>query len=115
MELGMAPKFTYSSVTQDIICAPEAISGICNFLDQVGAQKAMVVCGPSILQGSDVVERVQDALGKRCIGLFSGVAPHSPVHVLEEAVAVARDLQPDALVSVGVAALTTLPKVSLHC
>ena len=53
------------------------------------------------MRGSDVVRRVQDALGERCAGLFSGVAPHSPVEVLEEAAGVARDMQPDALISVG--------------
>ena len=37
----------------------------------------------------------------RAVGLFSGVASHSPVEVLEEAVTVARELQPDVLVSVG--------------
>ena len=61
----------------------------------------MVVCGPSILHGSDAVYRVQEALGHRCVGLFSGVSPHSPVEVLQEAVEVARSLGLDALVSVG--------------
>lgn len=101
MEQAKALTFSYSNAGQDIIFSPDAISGICNSLDQVGAARAMVVCGPSILRGSDVVQRVQDALGERCAGLFSGVAPHSPVEVLEEAAAVATDLQPDALISVG--------------
>lgn len=61
----------------------------------------MVVCGPSILEKSDVVRRVQDALGDRAVGLYSGVAPHSPVHTLDEAMRLADDLKPDALVSVG--------------
>ena len=60
-----------------------------------------MVCGPSILSHSDVVHRVQEALGGRESGLFSGIAPHSPVEVLYEAVAMARELEPDALVSVG--------------
>ena len=93
--------FSYNNGDQDIILSPDAISGICDSLDRLSAARAMVVCGPSILMGSDVVQRVQDALGKRCVGLFPGVAPHSPVDVLEEAAAVARDLQPDALISVG--------------
>ena len=101
MEQARALTFSYNNGGQDIIFSPDAISGIRDSLDQVGAARAMVVCGPSILRGSDVVQRVQDALGERCAGLFSGVAPHSPVEVLDEAMAVARDLQPDALISVG--------------
>ncbi len=96
-----ALKFSYSSVEQELICGPDTISSICASLDKVGAEKAMIICGPSILRGSDVVQRVQEALGERCVGLFSGVAPHSPVEVLQEAVEVARELEPDALVSVG--------------
>ena len=101
MEQARALTFSYNSGGQNIIFSPDAISGICDSLDQVGAARAMVFCGPSILRGSDVVQRVQDALGERCAGIFSGVAPHSPVDILEEAVAVARDLQPVALISVG--------------
>lgn len=94
-------EFHFASLTQDIVCGPDAISGMGESLDRLGARRAMVVCGPSILEGSDVVQRVQHALGARCAGLFSGVAPHSPVEVLRNAVAAAKDLQPDSLVSVG--------------
>ena len=93
--------YTYRSLAQEIVCGPEAISGIGESLDRMGASRAMVLCGPSILEGCDVVQRVQDALGERCVGLFSGVAPHSPVEVLRQAVDAARDVNPDALVSVG--------------
>ena len=101
MESDRPLEFSYSTVAQEITCAPDAISGLGEWLDRVGAGAAMVVCGPSILQGSDAVYRVQEALGHRCVGLFSGVSPHSPVEVLHEAVEVARSLGPDALVSVG--------------
>lgn len=96
-----ALKFRYSSLAQDIICAPDAISSIGDSLDKLGAERAMLVCGPTILSKSDVVQRVQDALGERSVGLFSQVAPHSPVEVLQDAVALARELEPDVLVSVG--------------
>jgi len=61
----------------------------------------MVICGPSILEKSDVVRRVQESLGDRCVGLFPGVAPHSPVATLDEAMRLAEEVKPDALVSVG--------------
>ena len=93
--------YRHSGLAQDIICAEEAISGIGDSLDKPNAKRAMVVCGPTILRNCDVVQRVQEALGSRCVGLFSGVAPHSPVEMVQEAVALARELQPEALVSVG--------------
>ena len=93
--------YSYSSVTQEVVCAGDAISGLPGVLDRAGVTRAMVLCGPSILEKSDVVQRVRTALGDRFAGLFSGVAPHSPVHTLDEAMRVAGDLKPDGLVSVG--------------
>jgi len=101
MELAQALKFSYTSVAQEIVCDTDTIVGLCDTLDRLEAKNAMIVCGPSILRGSDVIKRVQEALGARCVGLFAGVAPHAPVSTLEEAMAVAREVQPEALVSVG--------------
>jgi len=86
---------------RNIICAPDAISGLPASLERLGLSRSLVVCGPTILEHSDAVQRVQRALGDRCIGLYPGVAPHAPVEMLEEAVATARELQPDSLVAVG--------------
>ena len=94
-------EYRYTSGDHDIICAPDSISGMSSALDRLGVSRALAVCGPTILEHADVVQRVQRALGDRCIGLYSGVAPHAPVEMLEEAVAVARELEPDALVAVG--------------
>ena len=61
----------------------------------------MIVCGPTILRHANVVQRVQDILGKRCIGVFAGVIPHAPVEMLQETVQAAAACQPQALISVG--------------
>jgi len=94
-------EYTYRGMAQDIVCGPEAISGIDGILEGLGTKRAMVICGPTILEGADVVQRVQSALGTRYAGLFSGVAPHSPVEVLRQAVEAARAVGPDVLISVG--------------
>jgi len=93
--------YTYNSVAQEVVCAEDAISSLPAIVDRLGGARVMLVCGPSILEKSNVITRVQSALGDRCVGLFSGVAPHSPVHTLDEAMRLAHDLKPDALVSVG--------------
>ena len=101
MELAQALKFSYTSVAQEIVCDTDTVVNLCDTLDRLETKKAMIVCGPSILRNSDVIKRVQEALGARCVGLFAGVAPHAPVSTLEEAMTVAREVQPEALVSVG--------------
>ena len=99
--MAQALNYNYNSVAQEVVCAEDAISSLPAVLDRLGGTRAMVVCGPSILEKSDVVRRVQDALGDRCVGLFSGVAPHSPVHTLDEAMRLASEIKSDALGSVG--------------
>ena len=93
--------YTYNSVKHQIVCDVDAISGLPGILQRAGASRAMVLCGPSILAHSDVVPRVKEALGNQHVGLYSGVAPHSPVATLDAAVALARETGADALVSVG--------------
>ena len=93
--------YVFNSVKHEIVCEVDAISGLPAVLERAGGSRAMVVCGPSILAHCDVVPRVQQALGDRCVALYSGVAPHSPVATLEAAVALAREREADALVSVG--------------
>ena len=101
MEAATALQYRYSGLAQEIICDSDAISGIRQSLDGLGVKRALVVCGPTILEKSNVVQRVQEALGGYCAGLFSGVAPHSPIEVVERAVEIAGELNPDCLVSVG--------------
>ena len=93
--------YVFNSVKHEIVCDVDAISGLSSVLQRAGASRAMVLCGPSILAHCDVVPRVQKALGDLCVGLYSGVAPHSPVATLDSAVALAKETGADALVSVG--------------
>ena len=63
--------YNFNSVAQEIVCAPDAISGLPDVLDRLGSTRAMVTCGSSILEKSDVIKRVRAALGDRFVGLFS--------------------------------------------
>ena len=81
MTLEKPLDYQVSTADRNIICSPDAISGIADSLEKLGSKRALVVCGPTILEHSNVVQRVQKALGDRCIGLYSGVAPHAPVEL----------------------------------
>lgn len=101
MNRSAALAYTYSTIERQVVCKPDAIADLGDLLDHLQADSAMVICGPTILQHANVVQRVQAVLGSRCIGLFSGVLPHAPVEMFEDAIRMVRDLQPAALVSVG--------------
>ena len=97
-------RFVFSSVAQEIVCASDAIDatdGLGAMLERWHAERALIVCGPNIRSGSDVVGRVEAALGARQVGVFDGVLPHAPVHTLEAAMKIAKTVRPSVLVSVG--------------
>ena len=93
--------YRYHPLHQDIICAETAIATLPATVDALGASRAMITCGPTILRACNVVPRVQEALGSRYVGVYAGVAPHAPVETVEEGVALAKEVQPDVFISVG--------------
>ena len=81
-------QYHYKNIGQDIICGADTISGINDTLDEMHLNRALIVCGPTILSKSDVVQRVEGSLGDKYVGIFSGVTPHSPINTVEEGVQV---------------------------
>ena len=98
---GNALRYHYNPLHQDIICSESAIDELANTVDGLGAGRAMITCGPTILQACNVVPRVQEALGGRYVGTYSGVLPHSPVESVVAGVEMAKELLPDVFISVG--------------
>ena len=94
-------QYRYNPLHQNIICSATAIDALPVTVDALGASRAMIICGPTILRACDVVPRVQAALGSRYAGVYAGVAPHAPVETVEEGVAMAKEAQPDVFISVG--------------
>ena len=94
-------KYRYNPLHQDIICSETAIDDLPSTVDSLGASRAMITCGPTILSACDVVPRVQEALGSRYVGTYSGVLPHSPVETVEAGVTMAQETRPDIFISVG--------------
>ena len=97
----MPASYKYQPLRQDIICAETAIDALPAAVDALGGSRALITCGPTILNACDVVPRVREALGGRYAGIYAGVAPHSPVETVEAGADAAREAQPDILVSVG--------------
>ena len=94
-------QYRYNPLHQDIICSETAINDLPATVDSLGASRAMITCGPTILAACDVVPRVQEALGSRYVGTYSGVQPHSPVDTVEAGVGMAQEIRPDVFISVG--------------
>jgi len=95
------PSFTYQGVAHRMVCGRDSIVSLRDEVERLGAKRAMVICGPSILKHSDVVGRVQKALGDKYVGIFSGVQPHVPLETIAPAAESAKELKADVFISVG--------------
>jgi len=79
----------------------DAIGSLAGEVDRLKAQRVLVVCGQSVAEKTDLVERVKAALGGRVAGVFSGGKTGSPVTSVLEGVAAAREVDADGIVAVG--------------
>lgn len=80
---------------------PDAIGRLADEADRLRTQRLLVVCGQSVADKTDLVERVKGALGDRVAGVFSGGKTGSPVTSVLEGVAAARDVDADGIIAVG--------------
>jgi alcohol dehydrogenase class IV len=104
-------EFTFQSYGLEVVVGRRTIQQLGAWLDRSGLRRAMIICGPTIIRRSDVVQRTQQALGMRLVGTFSQVRTHQPLEDLLAARDLARQLVPDVLVSVGGGSNITAAKV----
>ena len=79
----------------------DAIDRLSDEVDRLGAQRVLVVCGQSIADKTDLVDRVKGTLGDRVVGVFAGGKTGSPLTAVLEGVLAARDVDADGIVAVG--------------
>lgn len=70
-------------------------------VERVKARRAMVICSPSVNRRGNTVQRIQAALGNRCVGVFDGIEKDSTYASVQSACAAAREIKADLLSAVG--------------
>jgi len=68
---------------------------------RVFGNRALLVTSPSIQEHTDLIDKLQAALGSLLVGVFVGSVPHTPRRTVLEAVAYAEPLKPDVIISLG--------------
>ncbi len=68
---------------------------------RIGLERVLVVTDTFLRHKTDVVARVEKALGARLAGIYDGVIPDTGVDVIDQGAALGRTLRADGLVSVG--------------
>jgi alcohol dehydrogenase class IV len=83
-------------------CGSKVIEqGLKESVDRAGAERAFVVCSPSVSRRTDTVQRIEVALGDRYAGVFDGIEKDSTYASVRAATQAARDAAADLLVAVG--------------
>ncbi|MBN8997057.1 MAG: maleylacetate reductase [Rhizobiales bacterium] len=99
--------FVYQSQPQRIIFGTGTLAATGEELSRLGCRRALVLSTPQQAAGA---EALAGDLGERCAGTFAKAAMHTPVGVTEEALAVVRAKNADAVVSLGGGSTTGLGK-----
>ena len=99
--------FEHDSDASRTVFGVGTLSRVGDELRRIGGRRALVLSTP----GQRVLAtRVAGVLGNAAAGIFDGAAPHTPVEVTDTAMARAKEVAADAVVSVGGGSTTGLGK-----
>lgn len=99
--------FSYEGLPTRVIFGFDTLSQLPEQLARLSINRALVL---STGQQQAIAARIKDIVGSRVVGLFAGAVMHTPIEVTEAALAVARELNADAVIAVGGGSTTGLGK-----
>ena len=83
-----------------IVSGPGAVAKLGALAAELGAQRALMVCGATVARG-EMLARAREGLGAACAGVFDRVEAQNPLPCVRAGAAMARELGADLIVSVG--------------
>ena len=85
-----------------LYCGQRVIeAGLLEAVARARANRAFVICSPSVNRRSDIVRRIESVLGDKYAGVFDGVEKDSTYASVGAAVQAAREASADILIAVG--------------
>ncbi len=101
------PNFVAKTATVRVRFGPRARAHLSEEVETLGAKRALVLSTP---QQSATALEFAESIGSLAAGVFTRAAMHTPVDVSEDAVAHAKSVEADCLISVGGGSTTGLGK-----
>ncbi|MBK7949701.1 MAG: iron-containing alcohol dehydrogenase [Deltaproteobacteria bacterium] len=98
---GTSGRFDWQRQWQSVVYGRGSLAQLEAEIDALGARRVMIVTTGSLENQGTVLKTVEDALGSRLVGRFSGCRQYAPRSTVVACVARARELSPDLLVSLG--------------
>jgi len=94
-----------------VFSGEDALAQLPAELARAGAFRAVVLCGRSVKNGSDLVDRLRVLLGPRLVGVFAELSAGAPRQQVEAAAAAVAAVAGDALVAIGAGSVTKAARV----
>ena len=91
--------FSYRNPTR-IVFGEGSTLNVASEVEALGGTRALIVTDEGLMN-TDLPQRIKDALGDKCAGIFGEVQPDSGVHIVDRGVEMAQKLGADILVSLG--------------
>lgn len=89
----------------------DALLALPTELHRAGVHRALIVCGRSVKDKTDLIARIAEVGGERIVGIFGAMREGAPREDVEAAADQARELGADALIAVGAGSVTKACRV----
>ena len=93
--------FRHAAYAIRVYAGDNAISNLRREVDRLGAHRPFLVCGQSVTERTNLLERVHEALGRNPAGVFHGVQAGSPEIAILEGTRMAKEADADLIIAVG--------------
>lgn len=101
MTIDEIEPFEYDNVAGEITFGRGCVADLGETVAELGADRALVVCGSNVGSNRDTMDPVEAGLGDRLAGVFDGTTPEKSVESVYEGLTAVDDRSADALVAVG--------------
>jgi maleylacetate reductase len=99
----------------EVVFGQPAAQAVAAQLDRLGASRAFLMVSGTLRRQTGEIQKIVDALGARCAGIFDAMPPHTPREAVIAAAGQARAAQADLIVTVGGGSITDGAKAVQIC
>jgi maleylacetate reductase len=103
------------TATEKVFIGEPAAKAIASEADRLGAKRVFLMVSRALNTGTDEIDKIRAALGKRVVGTYDGMPPHAPRSAVLAAAAMAREARTDMIVTVGGGSITDAGKIASLC
>ena len=100
---------------EEVVFGKPAAESITEQTRRLGAERIFLMVSGTLNRETDVIAKIQAALGNRCVGVFASMPPHTPRSAVIAAASQAREARTDLIVTIGGGSITDGAKAVQLC